>query len=240
MGSASEETTLREAWDRSAEDWVRWARSPRLDHAFWRMNLPELLGLLPAPGELSVDVGCGEGRVARRLIELGHRVVGIEGSPALARAARVADPAFEVHVADAADMPLADGVADLAVASLALMNMDDMPAVVHEVARVLCPDGRFCFSVLHPVNSWGDAGDVGYFETVRYTEKLERETVRMTFHDTHRPLSAYLAALTDAGFIAEAVREPVPDDAYLARHPDVGRWRRRPSFLHVRAVRTGD
>lgn len=205
MNGAGEDQTLREAWEGSADAWVRWARSPQLDHAFWRMNLPVLLDLLPAPGELTVDVGCGEGRVARWLGELAHRVVGIEGSPALARAARAADPALEVHVADAADMPLDDDVADLAVASLALMTMDDMPGVVREVARVLRPGGRFCLSVLHPLNSWSDAGDVGYFETVRYIKEVERDGERMPFHDTHRPLGAYLGALADAGFLLEAV-----------------------------------
>jgi SAM-dependent methyltransferase len=226
---------LREAWDGEAADWVRWARSPGLDHAFWRMNLPALLALLPEPGELTVDVGCGEGRVARRLRELGHTVVGVEGSPALAAAARAADPELEVHVADAAAMPLGDGVADLAVASMSLMNMDDPPAVVREVARVLRPRGVFCLSILHPVNTWDDAPGDGYFDTVVYAETVQRDGARMTFHDTHRPLGAYAQALEAAGFAIEVLREPVPDAAHVADHPDAGRWRRRPGFLHLRA-----
>ena len=79
--------SLREAWDTSAGDWIRWARSPELDHGFWRMGLPWLLELLPAPGRLTVDVGCGEGRLARVLQARGHHVVGVESSPALAAAA---------------------------------------------------------------------------------------------------------------------------------------------------------
>jgi hypothetical protein len=59
----------------------------------------------------------------------------------------------------------------------------------------------------------------------------------MIFHDTHRPLSAYLGALERAGLLIEAVREPVPDDAYVAAFPEVERWRRAPSFLLARAVR---
>jgi ubiquinone/menaquinone biosynthesis C-methylase UbiE len=232
----SRKRSLRDAWDESAGDWVRWSRSAELDHAFWRLNLPALVALLPAPGGLTLDVGCGEGRVARALKELGHRVVGFDSSPALVAAAREVDPGFDVQVADAADMPFPDDHFDLAVASLSLMNMDDMPGVVSEVGRVLCPAGRFCFSILHPVNSWGDAGDVSYFQTVRYTEELERDGARMTVHDTHRPLSEYLEALAQAGLLVERVVEPVPDDAYLAAVPAVERWRRRPGFLHVRAV----
>ena len=91
---------LRAAWDAQAADWIAWARAPDHDHFFWRMSMPALLALLPAPGRLTVDVGCGEGRLARELKARGHRVVGIEGSPALAAAAREADPELTVHVAD--------------------------------------------------------------------------------------------------------------------------------------------
>ena len=227
--------SLRRAWDAEAAAWIAWARSPAADHAFWSLNLPALLDLAPPPGERTVDVACGEGRVARALKERGHRVVGVEGSPTLAAAAREADPGFDVQVADAADLPLPDACADLAVSSLALMNLDDMPRAVGEVARILRPSGRFCFSVLHPLNSWGDAGDVAYFATVRYAEELVHGDLRLTVNDTHRPLSAYLGALEDAAFVVEALREPVPTDEHVAAHPHAARWRERPGFLHVLA-----
>jgi ubiquinone/menaquinone biosynthesis C-methylase UbiE len=117
------------------------------------------LGILPEPGALAVDVGCGEGRVARELRERGHTVVGIEGSEALAAAAREADPDFEVHAASAAAMPLDDGAADLAVASMSLLNMDDLDGVVREVTRILRPGGRFVFSTVHPARSLKQLGD---------------------------------------------------------------------------------
>lgn len=236
MTGSSEEKTLREAWDENAADWVRWARSPELDHAFWHLNLPTLINLLPVPRGLTLDVGCGEGRVARALKERGYRMVGVESSPALVEAAQDADKSFDVHLADAAQMPFPDGHFDLVVASLSLMNMDEMPRVVSEIARVLRPTGRFCFSILHSINSWCDAGEVSYFHTVRYSEELTRRDARMTLNDTHRPLSDYFRALEDAGFLTERIVEPLPDDAYLAAVPGVERWRQRPAFLHVRAV----
>ena len=82
----------RAAWEQQAAGWIEWARSPELDHTFWGFNLPALLRLVPPPGRLTVDVGCGEGRVARELIRRGHTVVGVEGSEALAAAARAAQP----------------------------------------------------------------------------------------------------------------------------------------------------
>jgi SAM-dependent methyltransferase len=233
---------LRSAWDAQSAEWIAWARAPDHDHFFWRLSMPALLALLPAPGRLTVDLGCGEGRLARELKARGHRVVGIEGSPALAAAAREADPDLTVHVADAAAVPLDDGAADLAVASMSLLNMDDLDGAVREVARVLAPGGRFAFSTVHPANSLKPLGDFevaggSYFATYTYAETRERGGLRMTFHDTHRPLGDYFGALERAGLLVEALREPAPDDAYVADHPEVERWRRAPAFVLVRALK---
>jgi SAM-dependent methyltransferase len=231
----------RAAWDSEAQAWIAWARAREHDYFFWDFNLPALLELLPPPGRLTVDVACGEGRVARELKARGHRVVGVEGSPALAAAAREADPEFEVHVADAAALPLADGVADLAVSSLALLNIDDLDAAVREVARVLAPGGRFCFSNVHPANSpkpLGSHPEAGsYFAEYSYAETRERAGARMTFHDIHRPLERYAAALERAGLLIEALREPRPSAAAVAAHPSMAQWLTRPCMLHVRALK---
>lgn len=162
-------------------------------------------------------------------------MVGVEGSPALAAAARTGDPGFEVHVADAAALPLQDGSADLVVASMVLLNLDDLAGSLREAARVLEPGGRLCFSIVHPFNSLKALPS--YFEQRAYPETRERGGLRMTFHDTHRPLAAYARALEDAGLLIEALREPRPDDAYVADHPEVAGWLERPCFLLARAVK---
>lgn len=230
----------RQSWDNAARDWIRWARDPGADHTFWNWNLPALLDLLPAAGELTVEIGCGEGRVARALIERGHHVVGVEGSPVLAAAAREAAPGLEVHVADAAELPLEDGVADLVVASMSLFNIERLDEAVREVARVLTPGGRFVFSIVHPVNSakpLGDHPEAGsYFARYGYEETRERDGAVMTFHDLHRPLEAYVAALRDAGLLIEDLREPRPPADYLRDHPEMAKWLHRPCFLHVRSL----
>src|SRR4051812_42321707 len=117
---------MRDAWDAEAANWIAWARTPDHDHFFWRLGLPALLALLPAPGRRTLDLACGEGRLSRILRERGHAVVGVEGSPALAAAAREAEPAIEVIDGDAAAIPLDDRAVDLAVCSMALLNLDDM------------------------------------------------------------------------------------------------------------------
>jgi molybdopterin-guanine dinucleotide biosynthesis protein A/SAM-dependent methyltransferase len=231
-----EHTSLKDAWDRHAEDWIAWSRAYDLDHFFWRFNLPRFTELLPEPGRLTVDLGCGEGRLARELQLAGHTVVGVDASPALAEAARTAEPPTQVLVADAVDVPLDDGVADLVVAFMSLMNVDDLDAAVAEAARLLEPGGRLCFAVVHPSKSVGDAGG-DYFRQRPYTTTSERDGRSMRFHEMHHPLEAFTRALERAGLLIEALREPVPDAGHLAAYPEVARWRREPCFLHGRALK---
>jgi SAM-dependent methyltransferase len=221
--------SLRQAWDDEADRWIRFARDA--DVYAWRFNLPAFLELVPAPGRLTVDVGCGEGRVARLLVERGHAVKGVDGSQTLVHAARAGDPPIDAVVADAAAMPLADAAADLAVSFMTLQSVDNLVTVVAEIARVLAPGGRLCAAVVHPMNSVANAPG-GYFSEHRYAWESERSGFDMTFHDVHRPLAAYFAALEGAGLAVETVREPVPGRELLSVHPSAERWTRAPCFLH--------
>jgi SAM-dependent methyltransferase len=226
---------MRSAWDAEAANWVRWARTPEHDHFFWRLGLPALLELIGAPGRRTLDLACGEGRLSRVLAARGHALVGVEGSPALAAAAREAAPEIEVLDGDAAAIPLPGGAVDLVVCSMALLNFDDMGAAVREVARVLEPGGRFCFSTVHPMTSLKDGDD--YFAERTYEETRTRGGLTMTFADRHRPLSAYADALEGAGLLLQALREPVPAAEHIAREPSAERWTRHPVFLLGRAVK---
>jgi SAM-dependent methyltransferase len=216
--------SLRDAWETRAPDWVRWARSPELDDDFWGFHLPEFLRLVPAPGRLTVDVGCGEGRLGRVLARSGHHVVGIDASMTSARAAASHPDGHPVVVADAIRLPLPAAAADLAVAFMSLHDFDDPETAVAEVARVLVPAGRLCIALLHPLASARMVD--GYADERRYTFTVERAGLQMTYEGTHRPLSAYVGALEASGFVVEAMREPAQQRPDGSRHVN---------FLHLRA-----
>jgi SAM-dependent methyltransferase len=215
--------SLRDAWETRASEWVRWARSPELDDDFWTFHLPQFLRFVPAPGRLTVDVGCGEGRLGRVLTRSGHRVVGIDASLTSVRAAATHPEGHPVVVTDAIRLPLPDDTADLAVAFMSLHDFDDVQGAVAEVARVLAVDGRLCVALLHPVVSARMVD--GYAAEQRYRFTVQRGGLQMTYEGTHRPLSAHFDAFEAAGFVVEALREPVAlrDDG----SPYV-------NFLHIR------
>ncbi len=208
----------------------------------WDFTRPPFLRLLPPPGRLTLDVGCGEGRLGRVLQEGGHKVVGVDITFTLARAAASHSHPLSVVVADAARLPVREGVADLVVAFFSLQDIDEFAGAIRETARVLTLGGRFCFAIVHPLVDGGrflEDGtfifDRSYFGVWRYPDRVQRRGVEMTFHSEHRPIEAYGRALEEAGFLIEALREPMPDEASVAAHPKEERWRRIPSFLMVRA-----
>ena len=225
--------TLRDAWEGEAGRWIRFARDA--DVYAWRFNIPAFLELVPEPGRLTLDVGCGEGRIARLLTERGHKVVGVDTSPTLVQAARDGDPPVDAIEADAAAIPLEDGAADLAISFMTLQSVDDLVGSIAEIGRVLVAGGRFCMAVVHPMNSVEDAD--GYFESHAYAWDGSREGIDMTFHDVHHSLSAYFGALSEGGLVVEQLREPVPPRELLDVHPSAERWLRSPCFLHLRAVK---
>lgn len=236
--------SLRGAWQDQADNWIAWARRPGHD-SYWQFHRDAFLPLVPPPGRLTLDVGCGEGRVSRDLADAGHRVLGLDASAAMVGAARaVAGP--PAVVADAAALPVPDGAADCAVAFMSLHDVDDLDAAVGELARVLAPGGRLVMAIVHPVNSAGYFEEDGrpdgvlppfvirepYLSPRRYSDPVERDGLTMRFDSMHRPLQDYSEALFREGFVIERLREPAEPDPS-------SKWAALPLFLHLRAVRNG-
>jgi SAM-dependent methyltransferase len=208
--------SLAGVWEERAEEWVAWARFSSSD-GFRERTWPTLRGLLPKPGPgLAVDLGCGEGRASRELRKLGYRVAGVERSPTLAAAAVAACPAVPVLLADAAAMPLADRSAELVVACMSLMDIDDFDGAVQEIGRVLQPGGRLCLAVVHPFWSAQDEDTMDadsfrisrpYLKPRGYVDRVESDGLEMTFTSMHRPLSSYTSALSANGMVISTLTE---------------------------------
>jgi len=122
---------------------------------------PDLEGMLPEPGqylqliadclegaESLVEIGCGSGRLLGVLSGMAERLIGVDHSEEMLRAARrrIMDQAVggsvELRLGDAEHLPVADGWADGVVAHMVLHHVADPAQVVREAARVLSPRGR--------------------------------------------------------------------------------------------------
>jgi SAM-dependent methyltransferase len=221
-------------FEERAQGWLAWARTPGHD-PYWTYR-DAFFALVPAPGAATLEVGCGEGRVARDLVARGHRVTGLDASPTLLSAAAQADPASRYVEGPAEALPFEDGAFDLVVAYNSLMDVEDMPVAVREAARVLAPGGRLCACITHPLpdaGSWRDeevfAITESYLDRRWVSAAMERKGLAFTFEGWCFPLEAYTRALEEAGLLIEAVREPAD--------PAGGRWARVPMFLMWRALK---
>jgi SAM-dependent methyltransferase len=223
------------SFEEHAESWLAIARD-RID-SYW-VYRHAFFELVPEPGERTIEIGCGEGRVTRDLSARGHRVVGVDASPTLVGAAREADPDGEYVVSDAAGLPFEDESFDLAVAYNSLMDIDEMAGAVREAWRVLRPGSRFCICVTHPVN---DAGRFEHdqpgaaFHIDVYRGRRRFDGMPGPFVSWCYPLEGYTRPLEDAGFLLEAFREPAVDRSSKA--PRGERRLRIPNFLLIRAVK---
>jgi SAM-dependent methyltransferase len=177
-------------WEPEADNWLLWARTANHD-AYWYYRDAFFDFLVPTPGCRCIEIGCGEGRVARDLAARGHRVTAVDSSPTLLRYARDADPAGAYALADGAGLPFGNCSFDLVVAYNSLQVVADMAATVAEAARVLVPGGFFCVVVSHPLADVGRFVDdtpgaafairEDYFANRRVDDKVERAGLEMTF-----------------------------------------------------------
>ena len=94
----------------------------------------------------AVDAACGTGRHSEYLVELGHRVVGVDVSNEMLAVARqkVAGATFKHAGLDS--LPVADDSVDLVVCALALSHVADLTPVVAEFGRILRPGGSLVIS----------------------------------------------------------------------------------------------
>ena len=101
------------------------------------------------PGERVLDVACGTGVIARLAAERVSptgTVTGIDVAPDMIDVAKSipasAGSHIEWHVSDAASLPLPDDSYEVVLCQMGLMFMEDRPAALAEIHRVLTPDGR--------------------------------------------------------------------------------------------------
>jgi len=205
----------------AADAYVQWAPvyPPHAHNRLMELEQEAVLALLPdVRGLVALDLGCGSGRYARLLAELGAaRVIGVDQSAAMLGRAR---GAVRLRVrGDARAVPLADASIDVAVSGLMVGDLPRLDAVLASAARVLRPGACLVYSDLHPRG----AGS-GWRRTFTGADGA-RYAVR---HHVHTATD-HLEACRRAGLVPELVVEPVID----VDHPDRG----LPAALVIRARR---
>lgn len=146
----------------------------------------------------ALDVACGTGRHAAHLVELGHRVRGVDASAGMIAMAREKLPDVELHHADWLELPLSDDSVDLVVSGLALTHARDLRALFAELVRVLRPGGHLVVS-----DSRGLLEGARLYPMVFEDRNGDPGFMRAWVH----PTSAYLEAALPLGLRLRACSE---------------------------------
>lgn len=197
-----------------------------------------------------LDVGTGDGQIARVLASKGVTVFGVDPTQAqiVVAAQRGGGPAYVRSGANA--LPFADESVDAVIACLVFEHIDDVDGAIAEVARVLRPGGRFAFFLNHPLLQTPDSGWIDdhmvdppeqywrigpYLVETATVEEVEKD-VFIRF--VHRPLSRYVNALINNGLLIERMYEPSPPEGFLDRAPEYRLAHTIPRLLYLRATKT--
>jgi 2-polyprenyl-3-methyl-5-hydroxy-6-metoxy-1,4-benzoquinol methylase len=251
------------AWEEISEGWaelMRTATGPGQTRTVI-LDGPHLQLLGDVKGKRILDAGCGEGRFARMLADLGASVTAIDLSfrmIELAQAEEAKTPlGIEFAEMSMTDLsPFADETFDAGVAYLSILDVEDFETALREIARTLKPSGRFVFSTVHPCfyppdSSWEPRkpGTIPLFDKDKLFRKVDHyfpaREVRFRMWPTapaetvnyHRPISVYAHACRDAGLLIRDIIEPVPDEKVLAERDYLREYVRAPGMILFECVK---
>jgi 2-polyprenyl-3-methyl-5-hydroxy-6-metoxy-1,4-benzoquinol methylase len=210
----TERTTLIRSWTANAHAWTQAVR----EKAIPSRRLATDAAIVAACARVIdgrrdarvLDVGCGEGWLARELATLGAVVTGIDGSAPLIDVARATgggvDYACVSYERLESDPSAVEGPFDLIVCNFALLD-DRAGQLLSALARRLPSSGVILVQTVHP---WAAVGDGPYEEGWRTEtwgafEKSFPSPMPWYF----RPIGSWLAAVREARLVVDRLEEPI-------------------------------
>ena len=232
-------------WERHARWWQR-EFSAGADPEYEDQILPLVAHHLRGARSV-LDIGCGEGQVARRVASSGAKVVGLDPAAAQIEVARERGGGPVYLRARAEALPCGDGSFDTVLVCLALEHVDAFEDAIAEVARVLEPGGRFVLLLAHPLlqapgSAWIDDRILGemYWRVGAYlTEERQFDEVApgVDLLFIHRPLSRYVHAVGHAGLLIDDMVEEAPPARLIAETWGFPEAATIPRVLLISAIR---
>jgi SAM-dependent methyltransferase len=207
------ERRLAQSWMGNAESWTEAVRAGRIESRHLVTDLAVVDAVLACGGSKVLDVGCGEGWLARSLSRNGRDVVGFDGSARLVdRARELGDGSFVVLTYDAfSDDPARVGADhDVAVSNFSLLG-EHIGGLLRALRRAVVPGGRLVIQTVHPDTVADRPGQDGWREeTFERLAPLEFSAMPWYF----RTLESWIGELERSGWRNVLVLEP--------RYPSTG------------------
>ena len=234
-------------WDEHAQWWIDGftnGADPEYVEQIIPLAVEELAGRTRV-----LDLGCGDGQIARALAAQGSDVLGVDPTQLHIDIAIERGGGPQYLLGGATEIPADDNSFDAVVACLVFEHIDQMDEAMTEVARVLRPQGQFSFFLNHPLlqtpgSGWIDDHIIDppeqYWRIGPYlveTESIEEVEKDVYIRFIHRPLSRYINALIANGMTLERMVEPSPPAGFLARAPEYALAHTVPRLLYLRSTK---
>ena len=211
----SHERAISASWDANADAWTTVVREGKIPSRAAATDAAIVAAISRyEPGRL-LDVGCGEGWLARAAAALDFDVVGVDGSTRLIELAQAAGGG-EFRVATYADLArnagAIGGTYSVIVLNFALLEEDVVPMLA-ALAKHLSGDGILLVQTVHPWTTCGDAPYVDGWRMETFDAFGGSFPSPMPWY--FRTLGSWHRAISDAGLRIDRIEEPV--------HPETGR-----------------
>ena len=140
------------------ERYDKWFQTP-MGQMVLSLEAELILSLVaPRHGDLILDAGCGTGLFTQFVINQGARIVGLDISLPMLRAAKhkFHRPLFTPLVADIQKLPFADNIFDKTISITAIEFIQDGKKVLSELMRITRPEGLVVVATLNRLSTWAE------------------------------------------------------------------------------------
>lgn len=198
---------LEQSWSANAALWTAAVRAGSIQSRRLATDRAIVQAVLEHCPARVLDLGCGEGWLARALYRHGIDVVGVDGSEPLIQAAREAGGgAFRVlSYADLVDDPLQAGSGFAAIAANFALLQEEVTPLLQALKQVLAPGGTLIVQTVHP---WTTSGPYRIGWRTEDFCGFGREQPWQPMPWYFRTLESWSALLRESGYVIAEVREP--------------------------------
>ncbi len=202
------EAKIVDAWSRNAAPWTIAVRERQIESRRLVTDRAILDATLTTSPDSVLDIGCGEGWLARALSAHRIHVTGIDAIPALIDQARQAgDGDFRAMSYEDIAAGRLDVMVDAVVCNFSLLGNESVTGLLGAVRSLLKPGGRLLIQTLHPLVACGNHPCQDGWREGSWTGFGTGFSDPAPWY--FRTLESWLRLLADSGLRVRELREPL-------------------------------
>ena len=203
------------SWHTNARPWTKAVQNQEIESRTLVTDQAIVQAVTSLRPRRVLDVGCGEGWLARSLADRGTEVVGVDVVPELiAEAQRLGGGRFRIcSYEDMAAGRLRAERFDTIICNFSLLGKDSVEQLLSALPRYIQPQGHVLIQTLHPVTAYGDRPYCDGWRPGSWDGFGPEFTDPAPWY--FRTVESWVRLLRDNGFAILECREPV--------HPRTGK-----------------